>query len=215
MRRKLISLGSCLHSAHNALICYHYAMNPVSTVILTGRPGSGKGTQGKQLAEKRGWVHFSTGEKFKAFRDGTDALSLRVREAFDVGQLLPDWFATYLFEDVILKLKAEEGIVLDGYPRSRTQAEIFHEISSWLGRPYAVVDLSVPPEEVMARMLLRAETEHRPDSGTEEQIRARLAVYDEHTAPVLEYFREKGTLKEIDGTGTPEDVAARISGAFT
>lgn len=214
MQRKQISFASFLHSAHNALICYHYAMTSVSTVILTGRPGSGKGTQGKQLAAVRGWVHFSTGEKFKAFRDGTDALSMRVREAFDAGQLLPDWFATYLFEDVILKLNAEEGIVLDGYPRSRAQAEIFHEISSWLGRTYAVVDLTVPAEEVTARMLLRAETEHRPDSGTEEQIRARLAVYDEHTAPVLEYFRERGTLKEIDGTGTPEEVAVRIREAL-
>lgn len=190
-------------------------MSAITTVILTGRPGSGKGTQGKQLAEAHGWVHFSTGEKFKALRDGTDVLSVRVREAFDAGKLLPDWFATYLFEDAILNLSAEQGILLDGYPRSVTQAEIFHESATWLGRPYKVIDLMVDPEEVTKRMLLRAQSEHRPDSASHEQIRARLAVYDQHTAPVLDFFREKGMLTEIDGTGTPEEVAARIREALS
>lgn len=189
-------------------------MTPGTTVILTGRPGSGKGTQGSQLAAASGWVHFSTGEKFKDLRDGADALSMRVREMFDAGQLLPDWFATYLFEDVILNLPTHKGMLLDGFPRSITQAEMFHEIVRWLGRPYTVIDLMVPVEEVTARMLLRAEREHRPDSVTLEQIRARLAVYEEYTAPVLDYFREKGMLTTIDGTGTPEEVAARIRAAL-
>lgn len=185
----------------------------VSTVLLTGRPGSGKGTQAKRLAEEFGWLHFSTGDKFKALREDQSALGASVREAYDAGKLLPDWFATYLFEEAILNL-GEKGIVLDGYPRSRAQAEIFDEITSWLDRKYVVIDLMVPAKEVTDRMLLRAETEHRPDSGTREQIEARLATYDAHTAPVLDFFREKGMLKEIDGTGTPDEVAALIRGAL-
>jgi adenylate kinase len=84
----------------------------------------------------------------------------------------------------------------------------------WVERPYITLDLEVSEEEVMARMLARAKEEHRPDSATEEQIRARLAVYDAHTAPVLDYFRQKDLLTVLDGTGTPEEVEAAIHAAL-
>lgn len=189
-------------------------MSDIRTVILTGRPGSGKGTQAKRLADERGWLHFSTGDRFKALREEQTPLGSAVREAYDAGKLLPDWFATYLFEDAILNIPHDGGIVLDGYPRSVSQAETFESIASWLGRSFVVLNLAVPEDEVVKRMLLRAEAEHRPDSATEEQIRARLAVYEEHTAPVLNYAREKGMLKELDGTGSMDEVAARITEAL-
>lgn len=181
------------------------------TVILTGRPGSGKGTQAKLLAQKFGWTHFSTGELFKQLREGEGELAKRVRESFDAGRLLPDWFASYLFEHEVLTLSPEAGIVCDGYPRSRAQAEIFDSVMSWLGRPYVAIDLAVSDEEVTKRMLSRAEVEHRPDSSSVEQIQARLKVYDEHTAPVLSYLEEKGLLRAIDGSQTPEEVEAAIA----
>lgn len=182
----------------------------IRTVLLTGRPGSGKGTQAKRLAEDFGWTHFSTGDLFKALRGGEGAIADKVRESYDAGKLLPDWFATYLFEDTMLKLGNEAGIICEGYPRSETQAETFDSIMSWLERPYVALDLSVPDEEVTRRMLARAEMEHRPDSGTAEQIAARLATYHEHTAPVLGYFEKKGMLVTLDGTKTPEEVEAAI-----
>lgn len=180
-----------------------------------GRPGSGKGTQAKLLAERNGWVHFSTGDRFKAMREGEGALATRVREAYDAGKFMPDWFATYLFQDEVLKLAPGQGIVCDGYPRSLAQAETFDSIMAYLGRPYAVLDLMVPDEDVIARMLLRAESEHRPDSATREQIAARLSVYEELTAPVLGYFKEQGKLVSIDGTRTPEEVEAAIVTALS
>lgn len=189
-------------------------MGNVTTVIITGRPGSGKGTQAKRLADERGWLHFSTGDKFKALREEASPLGAAVKEAYDAGKLLPDWFATYLFQEAILNLPPDKGVILDGYPRSRAQAETFNEIASWLARPYLAIDLTVPEDEVVKRMLLRAEDEHRPDSATEEQVRARLHTYDEHTAPVLGYFRDKGLLKELDGTGTMDEVAVRITEAL-
>ncbi len=186
----------------------------IRTVLLTGRPGSGKGTQAKRLATDFGWTHFSTGDLFKALRGGEGAVADKVRESYDAGKLLPDWFATYLFEDTMLKLGNDAGIICEGYPRSETQAETFDSIMSWLERPYVALDLSVPDEEVTRRMLARAEMEHRPDSGTEEQIAARLATYHEHTAPVLGYFEKKGMLVTIDGTLTPEEVEASILAAL-
>lgn len=183
----------------------------ITTIILTGKPGSGKGTQAKRLAEERGWVYFSTGERFKVLREAEGPLGEQVRAVYDSGALMPDWFATYLFQEAMLALTPDQGIVIDGYPRSRVQAETFIEITSWLNRPYRVIDLNVPNEEVTARMLKRATEEHRPDSATEEQIRARLATYEEYTAPVLDFFREHDAFTSLDGTGTPDEVAARIN----
>ncbi|HRH55313.1 MAG TPA: nucleoside monophosphate kinase [Candidatus Paceibacterota bacterium] len=181
-----------------------------NTIILTGRPGSGKGTQAKRLAEARGWAHFSTGERFKTLRDGEGPIAAHVREAYDAGELLPDWFANYIFEDVALSLAPDAGMVCDGYPRTLAQAERFASVMDWLERPYRVIDLMVPNEEVTTRMLKRAESEHRPDSATPEKIAARLGVYDAYTAPVLEFFKERGLLTTLDGTKTPEEVEADI-----
>lgn len=186
----------------------------IRTVLLTGRPGSGKGTQAKRLAAEFGWTHFSTGDLFKALREGEGPIADKVRESYDEGKLLPDWFATYLFEDTVLKLGSDAGIICEGYPRSKTQAETFDSIMAWLDRNYVVLDLDVSDEEVTRRMLLRAESEHRPDSATAEQIAARLAIYHEHTAPVLGYFKERGMLVSIDGTKTPEEVEAAILAAL-
>jgi adenylate kinase len=185
-----------------------------NTVIITGRPGSGKGTQGKMLAESQGWIHFSTGEQFRMLREEENGLGALVRSVYDTGKLLPDWFATYLFERAILNIGLDAGIVCEGYPRSVNQAKEFNEITSWLTRPYVVLDLMVSDEEVTARMLKRNETDARPDSATEEQIKVRLREYHAHTAPVLDYFREQGQLKEIDGTGTPEEVRDAIRAAL-
>lgn len=186
----------------------------VNTILFIGRPGSGKGTQAKVLCDKTGWTHFSTGDRFKTLRDEQGALGDRVREAYDAGKLLPDWFATYMFEDVVLNLKPEDGLVCDGYPRSRGQAEIFDDILTWLGRPYTVVDLGVSEEEAMRRQLERAKVEDRPDSGTEEKIKARFLTYQTATEPILEFFREKGLVIEIDGEQTPEEVEQAIAKAL-
>lgn len=189
-------------------------MNDINTVLLVGRPGSGKGTQAKLLCQKLGWTHFSTGDKFKALREDTGGLGDRVRETYDAGKLFPDWFATYLFEHQILELGNDQGIVCDGYPRSLAQAQIFDETLSWLERPYLVLDLMVNEEEAIRRQVERAKVEHRPDSSTEEKIRVRMDAYENATRPILDFFRAKGLLKEIDGEQTPEAVEQAIEAAL-
>lgn len=184
------------------------------TVVLTGRPGSGKGTQAKRIAQERGWKHFSTGDRFRELREGEGPIARHVREVYDSGELIPDWFANYIFEETALSLEEGQGIVCDGYPRTRAQAERFDSVMEWLERPYVALDLEVSEEEAVARMKSRALIEHRPDSATDEQVRTRLATYEAHTAPVLAYFREKGVLTVLDGMQTPEEVETAIKAAL-
>lgn len=180
------------------------------TIVLMGLPGSGKGTQGKLLAERLSGVRFSTGDRFRALREGDGALSKRVAAAYESGLLFPDWFATHLFEDAVLKLSPDTSIVFDGFPRTRAQAESLDETMDWLGRSYTVVNLVVPEEEALRRQIERAKTDDRPDSSTEEKVRIRFDEYHK-TAGALDFFRENGTLIEIDGTPTVEEIAKVIA----
>src|SRR3989344_8358147 len=170
-----------------------------ATVLLMGRPGSGKGTQAKLLADAFGWKSVSSGARFKEIRDGEGPLGKRVRQAYDAGKLLPDWFPTYLLQEFILNLNSKQGIVCEGFARTFSQAEAFNDIMAWLARPYVVLNLEVPEEEALRRQLERAETEHRPDSDAEEKVRTRFAEYRRNTEPALAYFRDKGTRIDIDG----------------
>lgn len=187
----------------------------VQTLFLFGRPGSGKGTQAKLLAEKLGWSVFSTGTKFKEIRDGNGALSERVREAYDAGKLGPDWFASYLFEETVLNLAPSAGVVCEGFPRTLPQAELAHDVLAWLNRPYRVLNLEVPEEEALRRQVERAKSEHRPDSDDESKVRARFLTYRTQTEPILAFFKEKNVLTDLDGTPDIEsihkDILARLA----
>lgn len=183
----------------------------MKTVLLIGRPGSGKGTQAKILSKDLGWIRLSSGDLIKEIRDGNEPFSARVREMYDKGTLLPDWFADYLLEAGLLELDTHVGIICEGFGRTRSQAEHLSEIIAWLGRRLVVVNLEVSEEEVIRRMLERAKTEDRPDSNAVEKIQERLSKFTNETGPALEYFREKGLVIDINGALSPEDVAKEIS----
>lgn len=185
-----------------------------NTVLLMGLPGSGKGTQAKKLASRLGWTHFSTGDKFKELREEQGPLGAKVKETYDSGKYAPDWFATYLFEDTVLNLPKDAGIVCEGYPRTLPQAEIFDDTFSWLERPYVALNLAVREDEALRRQIERAKVENRTDSATPEQVQVRFEQYRANTEPLLNYFREKGILIEIDGEKTPEEVEAAIAKAI-
>lgn len=180
-------------------------------VLLIGRPGSGKGTQAKILAQKLGWIRLSSGDRIKAIRDGNEPFSERVREMYDKGTLLPDWFADYLLESSLLELDTHVGVICEGFGRTKSQAEHLCEIVSWLGRSLKVVNLDVSEEEVCRRMIERAKTEHRPDSDAEEKVRERLEKFSHETQPALDFFRAQGILIDVDGEQTPEEVARSIA----
>lgn len=189
-------------------------MQPIDTILIIGRPGSGKGTQAKILAQRLGWTRLSSGDRIKQIRDGHEPFSPRVREMYDKGTLLPDWFADYLLESGLLELEPYVGVILEGFGRTESQAKHFCEIISWLGRHLAVINLEVSEEEVVRRMAERAKIEDRPDSNSEENVRMRITQFTEQTAPAIEYFRQCGFVTDINGEVSPEEVAASIESAL-
>ncbi len=187
---------------------------PARTIFFVGRPGSGKETQARLLAEKTGFHILSTGEKFRELREHRDELGLRVKESYDTGKLLPTWFADYLFEDAILKLSHTTGIILEGSGRTVAQAERIHEVLSWLGRPYKVIHLTISEEEATRRQQARAKVTERPESDTLEKIRIRLEEFKNCTLPAIELFASKDAVLEINGERTIDEIHADIMGRF-
>ncbi len=186
----------------------------VRTVLFIGRPGSGKETQARRLADDTGFHIFSTGERFRELREHRDALGERVKEVYDTGRLMPSWFAEYLFEDALLRLPHGTGVIFEGTGRWRPEAELFDEVATWLGRPYNVLNLEVGEEEAMRRQLSRAQFGGRPDSNSEEKIRIRFKEFKEHTLEAIDFFREKGVLIDIRGEQGPDAIAADIRNAL-
>lgn len=175
-----------------------------------GRPGSGKETQAHLLSQKTGFKVFSTGMKFRELRERTDVLGSHVRSAYDTAKLLPVWFAEYLFQDALFKLEPDEGIIFEGTGRALAEAELFHEVTTWLGRPYTVVNLDLDETEARRRQVERALVQSRPDSNTEAKISTRFEAYNAHTAKALDFFREKGVVVDVPAEGTIEAIHADI-----
>jgi len=185
-------------------------MERVNTILLIGRPGSGKGTQARLLSERLAWIRLSSGDRIKAIRDGNEPFSPRVRAEYDKGTLLPDWFADYLLESGMLDLDSYVGVVTEGFGRTERQAHHYADIIQWLGRTLMVINLEVSEEEALRRMQSRNETQDRPDSNTDEKMRGRLAQFSQETLPALEYFRTLGVVKDVDGEKTPAEIAEDI-----
>lgn len=185
------------------------------TIVFMGRPGSGKETQANLLSEKTGFPVFSTGEKFRELRERTDVLGTHVRNAYDTAKLLPVWFAEYLFEDALFNLGPDDGIIFEGTGRARAEAELFHEVTDWLGRPYIVLNLELGEEEARRRQVERARVQNRPDSNTEAKITTRFDEYNAHTAKALDFFREKGVVVDVPAEGSiesiHEDILSKLS----
>ena len=171
-----------------------------------GRPGSGKETQADLLSEKTGFTVFSTGKKFRELREHTDVLGTHVRHAYDTAKLLPVWFAEYLFEDALFHITSDKGIIFEGTGRAREEAELFHEVTTWLGREYRVVYLSLDEEEARRRQIERSLVQNRPDSNTEAKITTRFNEYNAHTAKALDFFREKGVVIDVPAEGSIEAI---------
>jgi adenylate kinase len=183
---------------------------PVSTVLLIGRPGSGKGTQAELLTKKLGWEILSSGAIFRELRTKEGPLGDKVRSVYDEGILFPYWFPNYLFQNAVLNDDAHKGLIAEGFCRSRREAEVFDEVLTWLGRRYVVFNLAVSDEEAIHRQSHRNKTDARADSDTHEKIQIRLNEYRDITEPVINFFKEKGNLVEIDGEQSPDEIAAEL-----
>ncbi len=179
----------------------------IKTFVMMGRPGSGKGKQTELLSQELGFKVFSSGKKVREIAAMDTPLGRRIAEISESGKLTPFWFASYLFENALIELPNEEGIIFEGACRTIEEAQLFDDVTELLGRDFRMLYLDVSEEEARTRTIKRKELEGRADDA---RMETRLAVYQAETAPAVEFFRTKGKLIEINGEQTPEEVFAEI-----
>jgi adenylate kinase len=180
-------------------------------ILILGPQGSGKGTQAKRLAAAHGIAHVSTGDILREAVAEQTELGRRVAPILERGDLVPDELMIDLIRE---RLEREDGFVLDGFPRTLAQAEALDSMLAGIGKPLDVVLLLAVADEVaVERMHGRALEEGRSDD-TPEVIANRLRLYHELTEPVVERYRDAGTLIEIDGARSMDEVEAEIEAAL-
>lgn len=179
-------------------------------LLIIGPPGAGKGTQASRIVERYGVPWISTGDIFRAnIKAGTE-LGQRVSQLIEAGQLVPDALTNEIVADRLQHDDVQHGFLLDGYPRTTDQVHALDAVLEPQARALdAVVLLDVDTDEVVARLLGRAEQEGRVDD-TEEVIRHRQEVYAEQTKPLIDLYGTRGILVSIDGLGEVDEVTSRI-----
>ena len=183
-------------------------------LILMGPPGAGKGTQATHVAEHYSIPAISTGDIFRANVSQGTPLGIEAKRYMDAGEYVPDDVTNKMVRNRIDEPDAENGFLLDGYPRTVAQVEELDGMIDHTGhRLDAAVVLTVDEDEIVQRLLQRATTDGRADD-TEEVIRRRQEVYAEQTAPLIETYRERGILREVDGMGEVEEITRRIFAAL-
>ncbi len=202
-------------------------------IVLLGAPGAGKGTQAQLLAAKLGLVHISTGDILREeVRRGTE-LGNQAKEYMDRGDLVPDELIVAMIAE---RIRDRDGFILDGFPRTTAQAEALEKLAP----VERVINLQLPEEEVVRRLSARRVCEDcgkiynlitsppqregvcdecggrliQRDDDKPEVIRRRFRVYTEETAPLKDFYRQRGLLREVDATGTVEEVFNRIEAAL-
>ena len=179
-------------------------------VLLLGAPGSGKGTQGKIVAERLGLPKITTGDILRAAVKAETPLGLQAKKYMDDGKLVPDAVILSLIKEELAKPEAKEGAVFDGFPRTAAQAELVDTTLGERGQRLSkVLLLDVPEEELLRRLTARAAQENRSDD-TPEAIRTRLQVYQRDTAPLVAHYAQRGIVHRVPGTGTIEEIATEI-----
>jgi adenylate kinase len=173
-------------------------------IVLLGPPGAGKGTQAARIACRFGAPHIATGDIFRAnVAEGTE-LGRAAQEYMDRGDLVPDEVVIAMVIERLAEDDCAGGFVLDGFPRTVTQAEALDR---------QLVDLGAPLHAVLRRLAGRAAAQHRADDA-EQTIRHRLEVFAIKTRPLIDYYRHRRLLTMVDGVGRVEEVGSRILGGL-
>ena len=183
-------------------------------IVIFGAPGSGKGTQSERIVEKYGINHISTGDVLRAeIKNGTE-LGKTAKGYIDQGQLIPDELMIDILASVFDSFKDSKGVIFDGFPRTIAQAEALKKMLSERGQDVSVmVDLEVPEDELMVRLIKRGKDSGRADDN-EETIKKRLHVYHSQTAPLIDWYRNEKKYQHINGLGTMEGIFAEICEAI-
>lgn len=186
----------------------------MTKMLIIGPPGSGKGTQASRISERLGIVAISTGDIFRANVKEETPLGVEAKKYIDKGDFVPDSVTNNMVRDRLKQDDVEPGFLLDGYPRTTAQVE---ELDSILADSEdsldVVLQLTADDEELVKRLLSRAELEGRADDN-ETVIRHRLDLYHEQTEAVVSRYAERGILTKVDGIGPIDEVTDRIMDAL-
>jgi len=179
-------------------------------VLILGAPGSGKGTQGKILAERLALPKITTGDLLRAaMKEGTP-LGLEAKKFYDDGKLVPDSIILGMIKEQLDRPEAKNGAILDGFPRTAAQAELVDKTLGQRGqRLNHILLLDVTEDELVRRMSARAQVEGRADDSPE-AIATRLQVYQRDTAPLIAHYGQRGIVHRVPGTGTVDQIAGDI-----
>jgi adenylate kinase len=206
-------------------------------IVLLGAPGAGKGTQAKKLIEKYSMPQISTGDLLRAaVKEGTK-LGIEAKGFMDRGELVPDAVVLGMVEERLKKDDCKKGFILDGFPRNTAQAKALDDMLKTLGMPIdAALSVDVPFEDLMKRLTGRRTCKecgqmynvyfspaskegicdkcgaalYQRDDDREETIKKRLDVYNVQTAPLMDYYKSKGILKSVSGTGSIDEIFGRV-----
>lgn len=184
----------------------------MKVIVLFGAPGCGKGTQAQRLKEHYGIEHVSTGEVIRSeIRRGTE-LGRSMEHYISTGQLAPDEVVIGMIENYVAEHRDAAGCIFDGFPRTTVQAQEFDKILAKHGLAVdTMIDIQVPEEELVRRILLRGKDSGRADDASEEVIRDRLSVYHAQTAVVSDFYAAQNKYASVDGQGTMDEVFGRIA----
>ena len=179
-------------------------------IVIFGAPGSGKGTQSERIVEKYGINHISTGDVLRAeIKNGTE-LGKTAKGYIDQGQLIPDELMIDILASVFDSFKDSKGVIFDGFPRTIAQAEALKKMLAERGQDVSVmVDVEVPEDELMVRLIKRGKDSGRADDN-EETIKKRLHVYHSQTAPLIDWYKNEKKYQHINGLGTMDGIFADI-----
>lgn len=179
--------------------------------ILFGPPGAGKGTQAAAIVEKYNLHHISTGELLRKEIAAGSELGLKAKSLIDAGALVPDEVVEGMIESEFRTVKGVAGFLLDGFPRTTAQADALDKILAKSGESVtSVISIMIPDEMIKERIRHRASIEGRADDAKEETINNRIKTYHDKTEPLVEYYRAQGKYREVDGTGTIDEVRTSI-----
>ena len=182
--------------------------------LLLAPPGAGKGTQGDRLAELYDVPHLATGDMLREHVAENTPVGVEAKRYMDRGELVPDRLVVELVARHLAAPEPLPGFVLDGFPRTLAQAKTAYHWGREHDRTFhGVISLDVPEDELVRRLLERGRRSGRTDD-TDETIRNRLAVYEQNTQLLLDFYRDRGVLLEIDGTGDVDEVTKRIRAAL-
>jgi adenylate kinase len=181
--------------------------------LIFGPPGSGKGTQSVKLAEKFNLVHLSTGDMLRAEIAAGTELGKKMSSIMAKGELVPDAVVIEMIAAKIDKTKGSAGFLFDGFPRTVDQTIALEKMLGDRGMKIdSMLVLEVGHDELVKRLILRAEQSGRPDDKDPAVIENRIDVYRSKTEPIIDYCRKKGLYQPVDGVGSIEEIFVRLSG---